>query len=337
MSNLYKNIECLCAQNDSNVTQLCKEVGISRSTLSELSAGRTKDLSSEVKRKIAQYFWVNVEFLDKEYSNVPCPECGLQYHAGSASEENTHSKRHMKWKKAVEKYGFCWNAVYRSAVKSKVYDLLAEPGLPSSKKVDCFKVLLKTYFSRALETVDYDTNRSFNEYAAAFVKQENGCFPKKSSDEYKKLLDIFGEKTANLNGTYFADSDNIPFEREDKYDGSIIIERFNQLCLKRGINKTSALAESGAGDKFVQHIKSGSAPSIEKCQALAEYFNVSIDYLVGNTDYPYIVTAAEMEELKNPNLISKNIAAYGGAETLTVDSDVLKAAIDKALKEKGLI
>lgn len=64
-----------------------------------------------------------------------------------------------------------------------------------------------------------------------------------------------------------------------------------EQCSIKGITQKEALAQSGAGDKFVQHIKSGSAPSIEKCQALAKYFGVSIDYLVGNTDYPYIATA----------------------------------------------
>lgn len=38
-----------------------------------------------------------------------------------------------------------------------------------------------------------------------------------------------------------------------------------------------------------------------------------------------------------PNVISKDIAAFGGAETLTVDSDALDAAIERALKAKGLI
>lgn len=110
-----------------------------------------------------------------------------------------------------------------------------------------------------------------------------------------------------------------------------------EQCSIKGITQKEVLAQSGAGDKFVQHIKSGSAPSIEKCQALAKYFGVSLDYLVGNTDYPYIVTAAEMEERKNPDIIRKDIAAFGGAETLTVDSKALDAAIERALKAKGLI
>ena len=109
------------------------------------------------------------------------------------------------------------------------------------------------------------------------------------------------------------------------------------LCNKKGVTQKEALAQSGAGDRFFQNIRQGSVPSVEKLQALAIYFGISLDYLVGNTDYPYVVTAAEMAALKKPNIISKNIAAFGGAETITVDSDALKAAIDQALKEKGLI
>lgn len=111
-----------------------------------------------------------------------------------------------------------------------------------------------------------------------------------------------------------------------------------ELSNAKGVSPTKALTDSGVGKSFFWSInKQGSVPSVEKLQALAVYFNVSVDYLIGNTDYPYIVTAAEMEELKNPNIISKNIAAFGGAETLTVDSKALDAAIEKALKAKGLI
>lgn len=116
-----------------------------------------------------------------------------------------------------------------------------------------------------------------------------------------------------------------------------LLNVIKELCNQKGVTQKEALIKSGAGDRFFQNVRQGSTPSVEKLEALSAYFGVSIDYLVGNTDYPYIVTAAEMEELKNPNIISKNIAAFGGAETLTVDSKALDAAIEKALKAKGLI
>jgi hypothetical protein len=214
MSNLYKNIECLCAQNNLNITQLCREINVSRSTLSELSAGRTKDLSSVVKRKIAQYFLVNIEFLDQENYDIPCPECGFQYSPSITGDRKKHQDRHIKWKKAVEKYGFCWNGIYRANCKSKVYDLLSDKEISLEKKITYYTALLKGYFSRAIEALDYDLNRSFEEYASAFIKQENNCFPKKGSSEYKELLKLFGEKSANLTGTYYADSKVIPCAKE---------------------------------------------------------------------------------------------------------------------------
>ncbi|MBQ9384673.1 MAG: helix-turn-helix transcriptional regulator [Ruminiclostridium sp.] len=63
MSNLYNKIENLCNQANITITQLCKELNISRSSLSELNAGRTKQLSVAVMRKISEYFNVSVDWL----------------------------------------------------------------------------------------------------------------------------------------------------------------------------------------------------------------------------------------------------------------------------------
>ena len=63
MSNMYKRIEALCKYKNINVTALCKELGISRSSLSELNAGRTKTLSSDYVAKIAGFFNVSTDYL----------------------------------------------------------------------------------------------------------------------------------------------------------------------------------------------------------------------------------------------------------------------------------
>lgn len=57
---------------------------------------------------------------------------------------------------------------------------------------------------------------------------------------------------------------------------------------------------------------------------------LAVDKLLGITEHGATAPV-------RPNLIKKDIAAFGGAETLTVDSDALDAAIEKALKAKGLI
>ena len=63
MSDLYSNIHALCEKEGIKDGTLCANIGIRRSFLSELKAGRTKSLSTEVLSKIAAYFNVSVDYL----------------------------------------------------------------------------------------------------------------------------------------------------------------------------------------------------------------------------------------------------------------------------------
>lgn len=63
MSDLYSNIHALCEKEGIKDGTLCANIGIRRSFLSELKAGRTKNLSAEVLSKIAAYFNVSVDYL----------------------------------------------------------------------------------------------------------------------------------------------------------------------------------------------------------------------------------------------------------------------------------
>lgn len=63
MSDLYSNIHALCEKEGIKDGTLCANIGIRRSFLSELKAGRTKSLSAEVLSKISSYFNVSVDYL----------------------------------------------------------------------------------------------------------------------------------------------------------------------------------------------------------------------------------------------------------------------------------
>ena len=56
MSDIYSRIDELCKQNNTNVTAMCRELKIQRSSLSELKAGRAKSISADKVAKIADYF-----------------------------------------------------------------------------------------------------------------------------------------------------------------------------------------------------------------------------------------------------------------------------------------
>lgn len=63
MTILYNRISDLCAQRGITGGKLCAELGISRGILSDLKAGRKKDLTATTAYKIANYFGVTVGYL----------------------------------------------------------------------------------------------------------------------------------------------------------------------------------------------------------------------------------------------------------------------------------
>lgn len=63
MSDLFSRIEALCKANGITVTQLCRESGASRGSLSDLKKGRKQSLSIDTLSKIATYFGVSVDSL----------------------------------------------------------------------------------------------------------------------------------------------------------------------------------------------------------------------------------------------------------------------------------
>lgn len=60
---VYDLIEELCIKNDINVTKLCRDCKIPRSTLTDYKKGRVKTLSTDTLCKIADYFGVSVGYL----------------------------------------------------------------------------------------------------------------------------------------------------------------------------------------------------------------------------------------------------------------------------------
>lgn len=60
----------------------------------------------------------------------------------------------------------------------------------------------------------------------------------------------------------------------------LLIERIAVLCKEKGVNLTTAFEQSGVGKNFRSNLKT-SNPSKKNLYLLAEYFNVSVEYLLG--------------------------------------------------------
>lgn len=85
-------------------------------------------------------------------------------------------------------------------------------------------------------------------------------------------------------------------------DYSKLISNIDLLSKKRGVSRSKSLSESGAGKDFVVNIeKKSQSPSIVKIMQLSNYFDVSIDYLLGvenkNVEYAAQPSLTENEQL----------------------------------------
>ena len=63
MSNLYENIQQLCARKGIRPGRLCSDLGISRSLMTDLKMGRKKSVSADTPQKLAAYLGASVSTL----------------------------------------------------------------------------------------------------------------------------------------------------------------------------------------------------------------------------------------------------------------------------------
>lgn len=63
MGTLYDRIQSLCKSKGVSGSRMCLDLGLSKSTLSDLKNGRTKGISVATAQKIAGYFGITVDEL----------------------------------------------------------------------------------------------------------------------------------------------------------------------------------------------------------------------------------------------------------------------------------
>ena len=79
MCTLYETIMNLCDERGVSGSRMCLELGLSKSTLSNMKSGRTSGLSASTAQKIASYFGVSVGYLlgEEEKEEKPTEDDGL--------------------------------------------------------------------------------------------------------------------------------------------------------------------------------------------------------------------------------------------------------------------
>lgn len=112
-------------------------------------------------------------------------------------------------------------------------------------------------------------------------------------------------------------------------------DRVKELSQKRGISLSKLEETLGLGKNSIYALKRNQ-PSAERLQEIADYFNVSTDYLLGRTDNPKIasdeVTGYTTEDLRK---MAKNAKTFDGKPLTDEDVDAITNIIEIYLKGRN--
>lgn len=91
-------------------------------------------------------------------------------------------------------------------------------------------------------------------------------------------------------------------------DVQTVIDRITTLARRRGASINQVLRESHLNKSVLDNMKRGSMPSADKLAALADYFDCSVDFLLGRIDTPLLFPAEEKLAAAVPALTGEEIA-----------------------------
>ena len=110
-----------------------------------------------------------------------------------------------------------------------------------------------------------------------------------------------------------------------------LFEKIKELCQKRGISINSLEETLGYSRNTIYSMKS-KKPNAERLQEIADYFNVSTDYLLGRTDNPNIANSKEQCFLEGKEVNVEELASTAMRVNGKPLSDADKKAIQNIIE-----
>lgn len=200
---MYNVFKKLLDKNDVKPADIARATGIPPSTFSDWKKGRSNPKQDKLDL-IANYFRISPNFFNNPNPKDHCYDCGLKFVPDYEPDIEEHKANHKAWKKAVEKYGFCWPYDVRENAKAIARNKLAKEGLQLDEKVELNIEIFKALFSRSLEASDYSLDHvDFPTYVSMLLYQDQ--FKNKiDKDSYKEMVEKYGTSEGIEEGkTYY--------------------------------------------------------------------------------------------------------------------------------------
>ena len=111
------------------------------------------------------------------------------------------------------------------------------------------------------------------------------------------------------------------------------LEKIKELAQKRGISLQKVAEDLGYSINYLYTLKE-KTPKSDRLQEIADYFNVSTDYLLGRTDNPNIATDGDASAPLDLRDIAAQSMLFDGKPLTEEDIDFFTAVLEAHLKNK---
>lgn len=115
-------------------------------------------------------------------------------------------------------------------------------------------------------------------------------------------------------------------------------EKIKELADKQGISLNKLEEKLGFSRNTIYNMKK-STPNVERVSMIADYFNVSTDYLLGRTDNPAIAGSDEVAQVNGQTIDLRKAAAntmlFDGKPLNEDDIDFITSVLSAHFKSKG--
>ncbi|HEQ8662023.1 TPA: helix-turn-helix transcriptional regulator [Streptococcus pyogenes] len=110
-------------------------------------------------------------------------------------------------------------------------------------------------------------------------------------------------------------------------------EKIKELCKQRGITLIQLEETLGYSRNTLYKLKT-QKPNAERIAEIADYFNVSTDYLLGRTDNPAIANDTPSQKTIDFKEIAAQSMSYDGKPLTDDDIDLIAAVLEQRFKNR---
>lgn len=111
-------------------------------------------------------------------------------------------------------------------------------------------------------------------------------------------------------------------------------ERIKELSRKKSKSLQQVARDLQYGENYFYSLNAGKQPTAEKLAEIADYFDVSVDYLLGRTDNKYLNANQEADDDILERALD-NAMSYDGKGISDADRPIIKNFIKAYLESKN--